>query len=63
MVILCQTSLMVCLAKAFNDELNFDGVALTKLDGDTRGGAALTIRSRAAQTWFFIRSIFNSFIC
>ncbi|MBW3523600.1 MULTISPECIES: signal recognition particle protein [unclassified Chryseobacterium] len=32
-------------AKAFNDTLNFDGVVLTKLDGDTRGGAALTIRS------------------
>jgi signal recognition particle subunit SRP54 len=32
-------------AKAFNDVLNFDGVILTKLDGDTRGGAALTIRS------------------
>jgi signal recognition particle subunit SRP54 len=32
-------------AKAFNDRLNFDGVVLTKLDGDTRGGAALTIRS------------------
>lgn len=32
-------------AKAFNDALNFDGVVLTKLDGDTRGGAALTIRS------------------
>ena len=32
-------------AKAFNDKLNFDGVVLTKLDGDTRGGAALTIRS------------------
>ena len=31
-------------AKAFNDSLNFDGVILTKLDGDTRGGAALTIR-------------------
>ncbi len=31
-------------AKAFNDRLNFDGVVLTKLDGDTRGGAALTIR-------------------
>lgn len=30
-------------AKAFNDRLNFDGVVLTKLDGDTRGGAALTI--------------------
>ena len=32
-------------AKAFNDRLNYDGVVLTKLDGDTRGGAALTIRS------------------
>jgi signal recognition particle subunit SRP54 len=32
-------------AKAFNDVLDFDGVILTKLDGDTRGGAALTIKS------------------
>ncbi len=32
-------------AKAFNDRLDFDGVVLTKLDGDTRGGAALTVRS------------------
>ena len=32
-------------AKSFNDRLDFDGVVLTKLDGDTRGGAALTIRS------------------
>ncbi|MCL2041863.1 MAG: signal recognition particle protein [Bacteroidales bacterium] len=32
-------------AKAFNDRINFDGVVLTKLDGDTRGGAALTIRA------------------
>ena len=32
-------------AKAFNDVLNFNGVVLTKLDGDTRGGAALTIKS------------------
>ena len=32
-------------AKAFNDKINFDGVILTKLDGDTRGGAALTIKS------------------
>ncbi len=30
-------------AKAFNDRINFDGVVLTKLDGDTRGGAALTV--------------------
>jgi signal recognition particle subunit SRP54 len=32
-------------AKVFNDRLNFDGVVLTKLDGDTRGGAAISIRA------------------
>lgn len=32
-------------AKAFHDRLNFNGIALTKLDGDTRGGAALSIRA------------------
>jgi signal recognition particle subunit SRP54 len=32
-------------AKAFNDKLDFDGVVLTKLDGDTRGGGALSIRA------------------
>lgn len=32
-------------AKAFNDRLNFDGVVLTKMDGDTRGGAAISIRA------------------
>ena len=32
-------------AKAFNDRLDFNGVVLTKLDGDTRGGAALSIKS------------------
>ncbi|MCB0744160.1 MAG: signal recognition particle protein, partial [Ignavibacteriae bacterium] len=32
-------------AKAFNDVVNFDGVVLTKLDGDSRGGAALSIKS------------------
>lgn len=32
-------------AKAFNERLNFDGVVLTKLDGDTRGGAAISIKS------------------
>jgi signal recognition particle subunit SRP54 len=36
---------VVNTAKAFNDVLDFDGVILTKLDGDTRGGAALTIKS------------------
>lgn len=32
-------------AKAFHDKLNYDGVVLTKLDGDTRGGAALSIKA------------------
>ena len=32
-------------AKAFDDKINFDGVVLTKLDGDTRGGAALSIKT------------------
>ena len=32
-------------AKAFNDRIDFNGVVLTKLDGDTRGGAALSIKS------------------
>ena len=35
----------VNMAKTFNDRLNFDGVVLTKLDGDSRGGAALSIRA------------------
>jgi signal recognition particle subunit SRP54 len=35
----------VTTAKAFHDRLDYDGVILTKLDGDTRGGAALSIRS------------------
>ena len=37
-------------AKAFNDRLDFEGVVLTKLDGDTRGGAALTIKSVVDKT-------------
>ena len=41
-------------AKAFNDVLNFDGVILTKLDGDTRGGAALSIRKVSGQPIKFI---------
>lgn len=41
-------------AKAFNDKLNFDGVILTKLDGDTRGGAALTIRSVVSKPIKFV---------
>ena len=35
----------VATAQAFNDRLDFDGVVLTKLDGDTRGGAALSIKA------------------
>ena len=41
-------------AKAFNDLLNFDGVVLTKLDGDTRGGAALSIKSEVNKPIKFI---------
>jgi signal recognition particle subunit SRP54 len=43
-------------AKEFNDRLNFDGVVLTKLDGDTRGGAALSIRSIVDKPIKFISS-------
>jgi signal recognition particle subunit SRP54 len=41
-------------AKTFHDRLNFEGVVLTKLDGDTRGGAALTIRSVVTKPIKFI---------
>ena len=43
-------------AKEFNDRLDFDGVVLTKLDGDTRGGAAISIRSVADKPLKFISS-------
>lgn len=43
-------------AKAFNDRLNFNGVVLTKLDGDTRGGAALSIRKVVDKPIKFISS-------
>lgn len=43
-------------AKAFNDRLDFHGVVLTKLDGDTRGGAALSIRSVVNKPIKFIGS-------
>lgn len=43
-------------AKAFNDLLDFDGVILTKLDGDTRGGAALSIRTVVDKPIKFIGS-------
>ena len=41
-------------AKEFNDRLNFDGVILTKLDGDTRGGAALSIRTVVSKPIKFV---------
>lgn len=41
-------------AKEFNDRLDFDGVVLTKLDGDTRGGAALSIRTVVTKPIIFI---------
>ena len=43
-------------AREFNDRLDFDGVVLTKLDGDTRGGAAISIRSVVAKPLKFISS-------
>ena len=44
-------------AREFNDRLDFDGVVLTKLDGDTRGGAAISIRSVVAKPLKFISSV------
>ena len=41
-------------ARTFNERLNFDGVVLTKLDGDTRGGAALSIRKEVEKPIKFI---------
>ena len=41
-------------AKEFNDRLDFDGVVLTKLDGDTRGGAALSIRTVVTKPIMFV---------
>ena len=43
-------------AKAFNDRLDFDGVVLTKMDGDTRGGAALSIKAVVGKPIKFISS-------
>jgi len=43
-------------AKEFNERLNFDGVVLTKMDGDTRGGAALSIRSVVEKPIKFVSS-------
>ncbi|HQQ98364.1 MAG TPA: signal recognition particle protein [Cyclobacteriaceae bacterium] len=43
-------------AKAFNDRLDFDGVVLTKMDGDTRGGAALSIRRVVEKPIKFVSS-------
>lgn len=46
----------VATAKVFNDRLNFDGVVLTKMDGDTRGGAALSIKYVTGKPIKFISS-------
>ena len=43
-------------AKAFNDRLDFSGVVLTKLDGDTRGGAALSIKYTVNKPIKFVSS-------
>ena len=43
-------------AREFNERLNFDGVVLTKLDGDTLGGAAISIRSVVDKPLKFISS-------
>ncbi|MCK9481336.1 MAG: signal recognition particle protein [Bacteroidia bacterium] len=43
-------------AKAFNDRLDFDGVVLTKMDGDTRGGAALSIKTVVQKPIKFVSS-------
>ena len=43
-------------AKAFNEHLDFDGVVLTKMDGDTRGGAALSIKSVVGKPIKFVSS-------
>ncbi len=44
----------VNVAKTFNDRINIDGVILTKLDGDTRGGAALSIRAVCGKPIYFV---------
>ena len=46
----------VLTAKAFNDRLDFDGVVLTKMDGDTRGGAALSIKAEVGKPIKFVSS-------
>ncbi len=43
-------------AKAFNDVINYDGVVLTKMDGDTRGGAALTVKYTVGKPIKFVSS-------
>ena len=43
-------------ARAFNDRLDFDGVVLTKMDGDTRGGAALSVKAVVNKPIKFISS-------
>src|SRR5207248_7371810 len=44
----------VDVAKAFGEAVNFDGVVLTKLDGDARGGAALSVRAVTGKPILFV---------
>ncbi len=44
----------VTIAKAFHDRLNFNGAVLTKMDGDARGGAALSLRATVGKPIKFI---------
>ncbi|MGN0189041.1 MAG: signal recognition particle protein [Candidatus Cryptobacteroides sp.] len=46
----------VATAKAFNERLDFDGVVLTKMDGDTRGGAALSVKAEVGKPIKFVSS-------
>jgi len=46
----------VNVAESFNNELGIDGIVLTKLDGDTRGGAALSVKKVTARPIKFARN-------
>ena len=57
----------VNVASSFNDKIGIDGVIVTKLDGDTRGGAALSIKAVTGRPILYVGmgeklSIWNSFI-
>lgn len=52
----------VNVAKSFNEQIELDGVILTKMDGDTRGGAALSIRAVTASRFCMLVWVRNSLI-